>query len=125
MNKEEIIARANDILIASQEIQSDIEIIMSPKDMKGIDILNLLTRIVRSGESAFAGFSGAGEDKAEVVKEIWKTLDEKYRLVDKLDAAIKLPGYLEPFDGMAIRRGMDMLIKAIVTALNQVGWFKH
>lgn len=45
-------------------------------------------------------------NKSEMISMINETFDyfdEKYSIVDKLDEAVKLPGILEPVDGMAIR----------------------
>lgn len=125
MDKEQIIQKANELLLTAETVRKDITTLLSVKSLNPVDIMNILIGIIRSTEAAFAGISGAGADKAAIVKEIWKELDEKYHLVDLLDAAIKLPVYLEPFDGMAIRKGIDLIIAAIVTALNQTGIFKH
>jgi hypothetical protein len=125
MDKEQIIQKANELLLTAETVKKDIISLLSVKSLHPEDILNILVGIIRSTEAAFDGISGAGEQKAELVKEIWKELDEKYHLVDILDKAIKLPIYLEPFDGPAIRMGIDLLIKGIVTALNQTGVFKH
>ena len=125
MEKEQIIQQANELLLTAETVQKDITMLLSIKVLNPIDIMNILIGIIRSTEAAFIGISGAGPDKAAIVKEIWNELDAKYHLVDRLDEAIKLPYWLEPFDGMAIRKGLGMLITAIVTALNQMGVFKH
>ncbi len=125
MEKEQIIQKANELLLAAETVQKDITTLLSVKSLNPVDIMNILIGIIRSTEAAFTGISGAGADKAAIVKEIWNELDQKYHLVDMLDEAIKLPFWLEPFDSVAIRKGMDMLITAIVTALNQTGVFKH
>ncbi len=125
MDKEQIMQKANELLLAAETVQKDITTLLSIKALNPVDVLNILVGIIRSTEAAFAGISGAGPDKVAIVKEIWTELDEKYKLVDRLDEAIKLPFWLEPFDSVAIRKGMDMLITAIVTALNQTGVFKH
>lgn len=125
MDKEKIIQQANEILLTAETVRKDIMTLLSVKSLNPVDIMNILIGIIRSTELAFAGISGAGTDKALIVKQIWTELDEKYHLIDMLDKTIRLPVYLEPFDGMALRKGIDLIIMAIVTALNQTGVFKH
>jgi hypothetical protein len=40
----------------------------------------------------------------DMLLEAWNWADERFALVEKADAAIKLNAFLEPFDAMAIRK---------------------
>ena len=46
--------------------------------------------------------NGTESEQLALLREAWDWAEGKYQLVEKADAALKLPFYLEPFDGPAI-----------------------
>ena len=81
-------------------------------------IWQLLTSLVLAAEKIYDGVEKAGEDKHALVREVWDELEEQYKLIDKLDTAIKLPWWGENFDGMVLRRLVDPFISMIVVGIN-------
>ncbi len=125
MNKELIIEKANEILATAGIVVGNIDELLSPKDFNLLQVWEILTAIIRSTEEVYSGISKAGSEKHLIVKEIWNELDEKYHIIDRIDDAIKLPWWIESFDGKVIRFMIDQLISLVVTTLNQTGVFKH
>ena len=88
-------------------------------------IWELLTALILGVEKIYDGIEGAGKEKHELVRQVWDELEARYGLIDKLDAAIKLPFWLEPFDKKILQMLIDVLISMIVTILNMTeGWLK-
>ena len=81
-----------------------------------------LGTLIREAEAIYG--EGRGADKHELVRTVWNELDAKYGLLDKLDEAVKLPFWLEPFDGAVMKLGIDMIISGLVAVFNQFGWGK-
>ncbi|RQW92810.1 MAG: hypothetical protein EHM79_00345 [Geobacter sp.] len=108
------------ILVTLDETKADWrELFNPPFSVK--EVLELLKDLIQVAESVITS-PGSGEDKHAVVKEAFLYLDEQYQLVDKMDDAIKLPFYLEPFDGKLIRAAIDLLIVAMVKVFNATIW---
>lgn len=86
-------------------------------------IWRALTTLIQEAEIIYG--AGKGQEKHELVRAVWKDLDERYKIVDTLDAAIPAPWYMEPFDGKIIAFSIDMIISIIVTVLNMTIWKKE
>lgn len=123
MTDEVLIAEAQIIVNAGKQIKESIHETLS-KPFSIYQIYEILVGLVRAAEAIFQG-TGQGMIKHKLVREVWHRLDKEYGLVDKMDAAIKLPIWLEPFDATIIRASIDGLIILIVTALNSTGVFKR
>lgn len=88
------------------------------------EIWMVLVALVRAAENIHKDIKGAGASKHTLVREVWKELDEKYGLIDKLDDLIHVPFWLEPFDKKLIKILVDVIISGIVTVLNLTGVFR-
>jgi len=80
--------------------------------------LKLIYVLISMAEK-FINIADAGKLKHKVVREAFDHFDQKYHLVDKLDDAVKLPFWAEPFDGLLLSRAIDLLISMTVMTLNR------
>jgi hypothetical protein len=120
---DEFIAQAEEIISASRGTITKIHDLFSGAFNLN-EIYEVLVALVQSAEAMLA-VSGMGAMKHKAVKEVFDQLDAQYGLIDKLDAAIRLPFWAEPFDGKVLRVAVNLLISLIVTSLNATGVFKH
>jgi hypothetical protein len=86
------------------------------------DVWTALGTLIHEAEAIYG--AGQGADKHELVRAVWNELDVKYGLLDKLDEAVKLPFWIEPFDRTVMKLGIDMMISGLVAVFNQFGWGK-
>lgn len=87
-----------DILVEIKELESAIVGLIEPP-FKVSEIF----AVVEDAGDILA--KSEGVTKAEVkqaLNDVWAYFNEKYKIVEKLDDAIKLPAIVEPFDGMLI-----------------------
>jgi len=85
------------------------------------EVLELLKSLIEAAEAVITA-PKSGADKHKLVKDAFNHLDRRFNLIDKIDDAIPLPFFLEPFDGPAIRAAIDLLISAMVTVFNSTIW---
>ncbi|MDP8228150.1 MAG: hypothetical protein P9M15_01710 [Candidatus Electryoneaceae bacterium] len=84
-----------------------------------LDVLDLITTLVESAETVVKG-AKKGEIKHKLVCDVFDHFDSKYNLLDEIDNAIRLPFWLEAFDGWALKKAIDLLISQAVSAMNRV-----
>lgn len=108
--------KAELIIQKCEEIYSDWRELLKPP-FKITEPIEILKDLCGAAELVFQG-DGVGPLKHETVCEAFAILDKKLNLIESLDTAIKLPFWLEPFDGPAIRACIDLLIRAIVSTMN-------
>jgi hypothetical protein len=112
------------ILADAEQLHGSWDQLFAPP-FKVQEVLTLISVLVRTAEDLIPD-PGTGQQKSALVMEAWKYLDGKYHLIDRLDEAIKLPFFLEPFDGMVLRTGMEsVVIPLVVTMANLLGWGKR
>ena len=85
------------------------------------EVTQTIVTLVKGAEQLIKGRNQGALKHAEV-KAAFNYLDREYGLIDKLDNLIRLPFWAEPFDAMAIRAVIDLLIAQAVAALNAGGW---
>ncbi len=88
------------------------------------EVFNLVSSLVRTAESIITA-PRTGESKHELVREAFEYFDKKYRIIDRIDDLIRLPFFLEPFDGAFLRKLVDFLIGQAVAVFNQTIWGKQ
>jgi len=85
------------------------------------EVFNLVSSLVRTAESIITAPS-SGEAKHKLVKDAFAYFDKKYRIIDRIDDLIRLPFFLEPFDGAFLRKLIDFLIGQAVAVFNVTIW---
>ncbi len=85
------------------------------------EVFNLVSSLVRTAESIITAPS-SGEAKHQLVREAFEYFDKKYKIIDRIDDLIKLPFFLEPFDGAFLRKLIDFLIGQAVAVFNATIW---
>jgi hypothetical protein len=104
------------IIQKCEEIYTDWRNLLKPP-FKITEPIEILKDLCGAAELVFQG-DGVGPLKHQTVCEAFDLLDKKLHLVESLDSAIKLPFWLEAFDGPAIHACIDLLIRAIVSTMN-------
>jgi len=84
-----------------------------------IEVLKLIDSLVEAAEQIITT-SKSGAVKQQLVIDAFAHFDRKYKLVDKIDDAIDLPFWVEPFDGKFIRKGLHFLISQSVVTMNRM-----
>lgn len=82
---------------------------------------DLIDEMVRAAQ-VIVPERGQGALKHVEVVAAFEYLDRKYGIIDKIDAAVPLPFYLEPLDGPVFKLVIDVMIKSTVTFANKHGW---
>ena len=88
------------------------------------EVFNLVSSLVKTAESIITA-PQKGEEKHKLVREAFEYFDHKYRIIDRIDDLIPLPFFLEPFDGVFLRKVVDFLICQAVAAFNATIWAKQ
>jgi len=103
------------ILVEMQSVNAAWEELLKPPF--AIKEVALLVKTITKAAQTVINAPSSGADRHAAAKAAFLYLDQKYHLVQKIDSAIPLPIFLEPFDGPAIRGAVDILITAVVA-----GW---
>ncbi len=85
------------------------------------EVLDLLGTLVEAAEAVITA-PKSGKDKHQLVKDAFDYFDEKYQLISKMDTALVLPWFIEPFDGPILRGAIDLLISMAVAIFNKTIW---
>ena len=103
-----------------QAVEDAIEVWEDLREDKKLDVnlvFALISSLVLTAE-AVVKEAKQGEIKHKAVREAFDYFDEKYNLIDRLDEIIKLPFWLEPFDGKLLKALIDLLIVQAVSMMN-------
>jgi hypothetical protein len=84
----------------------------------------LVNSLVQAAEAIITD-PGTGAQKQALVMDAWTYLDDKYNVIGKLDDLVRLPFFLEPFDGPVLRVVVEtVLIPLSVSVFNLTIWRK-
>jgi len=90
-------------------------------ELTATTLTDLISDLVHAAEATVRE-RNAGALKHTAVRTAFDRIDAEYHLIEKIDAAIRLPWYAEPFDQLAIKISIDLLISGVVTCANKYGW---
>lgn len=103
-----------------EAVASQIESIVADGKVTIIEVVDTIKVLATAVKEEIAEFpSPPAESQVEsLLKESWEWADTRWSLVERADAALKLPIIAEPFDGPAIRLivkiGLEAIAKKIV-----------
>ena len=84
-------------------------------------VVALLLAIIETAEDVVTG-PDRGSDKKAAVFEVIDNIKDRFDFYVWIDDMIRLPGFLEAFDGMVIRSVIDHAIDMIVAIMNSRVW---